>query len=172
MNLINKPTNNSNKQVWNQFIKQHAPYRYHFTLTFSRSLSDEESYKAMMFYLHLINQKIFGSRYKKNNNHLEGFIFAERQLNGTVHYHSLIKNNDLFNEEGKPSLHDHVFNLASKVKKADCFSGYTDKGVISHFGVRLDDVYNDGIIDYLTKTMPSRGEDTSRFRLCKNSNLS
>ncbi len=148
---------NTNKQTWNQFIKGKGPYKYHLTITFTTQLSGDTAYKSMLFYLHLLNQKIFGSRYKKKSLHIEGFVFAESQIDGNTHYHILIKDNPLFHVADKPSFKHHVFDLLTKVKSGK------SRQLMHPNGVQLDEVYSDDIIGYVTKTMPRYGQDTAGF---------
>jgi hypothetical protein len=150
------------KEAWNQFIQDHGPYKYHFTITFNTHLSDDESFKSMVFYLHLLNQKIFGARYKKNNQHLEGFIFAESHIDGDTHYHLLLKDNPLFHAVGKPPLVDHINTLLSKVKKPGRF-GHTERQVLSPVGICFDEINDNGIIGYFIKTLRRYSNDKAQF---------
>lgn len=149
---------NKNKQVWNQFIEEQGPYQYHLTITFNTQISDNIAYKSMMFYLHLLNQKIFGSRYKKKGLHVEGFIFAESHIDGSTHYHMLLKDNALFRVAEKPSLKDHVYGLLPNVKL-----GNTNRQIISPIGVHFGVVEDNGIIEYFIKTMKNYDLDTAEF---------
>ncbi len=150
------------KDAWHQFIQDHGPYKYHFTVTFNTTLSDHESFKSMMFYMHLLNQRIFGSRYKKNNQHIEGFIFAESHIDGDTHYHLLLKDNPLFHAAGKPSLADHINTLLSKVKKSGRF-GHTARQVLSPVGICFDEINDNGIIGYFIKTLRRYSDDKAQF---------
>lgn len=150
--------NHDYKEAWSQFIQDKGPFQYHLTTTFNTKISDNIAYKSMMFYLHLLNQKIFGSRYKKKGLHIEGFIFAESHKDGTTHYHLLLEDNELFHVADKPSLQEHVNNSIVKVKL-----GNSNRQIISPVGVRLDEVYSSDIIEYTIKSMPSYGQDTARF---------
>lgn len=150
--------NHNYKEIWNQFIEEHGPYKFHLTITFTTKISDDTAYKSLLFYLHLLNQKVFGSRYKKKGLHIEGFVFAESHKDGTTHYHSLLKDNELFHVEGKPPLEDHVKNLMAKVKL-----GNSNRQLISPIGVRLDEIYSSDIIGYTIKSMPSYREDSADF---------
>ena len=149
---------NNYKEAWNQFIQEQGSYQYHLTITFNTKISDNIAYKSMMFNLHLLNQKIFGSRYKKKGLHIEGFIFAEAHKDGNTHYHLLLLDNELFNVADKSSLEEHVNNSMGKVKL-----GNSNRQIISPVGVRLDEIYSSDIIGYTIRSMPSYGQDTARF---------
>ncbi len=150
--------NNTYKEAWSQFIQEQGSYQYHMTITFNTKISDNIAYKSMMFYLHLLNQKIFGSRYKKKGLHIEGFIFAESHKDETTHYHLLLEDNALFHVEDKPSLEEHANNLMSKVKL-----GNSNRQIISPVGVHFGVVEDNGIIEYFIKSMKRYGLETGEL---------
>jgi len=160
-------TNTANRFDWNKYLLEAGPYGYFVTITFKQGkygLSDAEAFSSMNFLLHILNGQIFGSWYTKRNKYLTGFAFAERHQTEGLHFHLLIKDHPKLNQPDKPSLKEHLFANLNKVKKTDYKKGGTSYELLDPLGIDIKDVYNDdGIVDYLTKTMKGKNKNNGDF---------
>jgi len=160
-------TKTANRSDWNKYLLDAGPYRYHITITLRQGkyrLPDAEAFSSLNFLLHILNRQIFGSSYKKRNQYLTGFAFAERHQTEGLHFHLLIKNHPKLDQPDKPSLKEHLFANLNKVKKSDYKKGGTSYELLDPLGIRIQDVYCDEeIVDYLTKTMKGKNKNNGDF---------
>lgn len=164
---MNQPiTRTANRSDWKEYLLQAGPYRYCITITFKQGkygLPDAEAFSSLNFLLHILNRKIFGGWYKNRNNYLTGFAFAERHQKEGLHFHLLIKDHPKLDQPDKPSLEQHLFANLDKVKKTD-HKGRTTYELLDPIGVKVKNIYcDDGIIDYLTKTMEWKNKNNGDF---------
>ena len=160
-------TKTANRSDWNKYLLEAGPYRYCITITFKQGkcgLSDAEAFSSLNFLLHILNRQIFGSWYKKRYQYLTGFAFAERHQTEGLHFHLLIKNHPKLDQPDKPSLKEHLFSNLHKVKKTNRQKGGTSYELLDPIGVDIQDVDSeDGIVDYLTKTMKGKNKNNGNF---------
>jgi hypothetical protein len=165
---MNQPiTKTASRSDWKQFLLDAGPYRYHITITFKQKkygLPDAEAFSSLNFLLHILNRKIFGAHYKERYNYLTGFAFAERHQKEGLHFHLLIKDHPKLDQPDKPSLKQHLSANLYKVKKTDHKKGRTTYELLHPVGIDIEDVYSDeGIVDYLTKTMEGKNRNNGEF---------
>jgi len=139
-----------------RFIQRYT-YQYVIHLTFvmynSKSkkinyyIPEEVQRQSINFLLYLLNRKMFGRNYKKNDAYLKGFIFREKkELADNPHYHILIEDDPVFTDTSKPSFETHLRNLLHIPRTP------TNKKSFHPAGVSVEKIYaENGIIEYCNK---------------------
>lgn len=141
------------------FILEQGPYLYHVTFTTAVSTSDIQVITSFNFLIKCLNRALFGHNYSKNNNHLGGSVFAERQANSNIHFHVMISSCPLLEGMTKTDFESVLQAQLSKVKTIK-----SKRPMFHPIGVQIDYVSNsEGLIDYLTKTMKGRNYDKYDF---------
>lgn len=156
---MNNNTPDSLKSYLQNFILDQGPYSYHVTFTTAVSTSDIQVITSFNFLIKCLNRALFGHNYSKNNNHLGGSVFAERQANSNIHFHVMISSCPLLDEMTKTDFESVLHTQLSKVKTIK-----SKRPMFHPVGVQIDCVSNsEGLIDYLTKTMKGRSHSTYDF---------
>lgn len=107
-----------------------APLSYYITLTFGTApadlgarlvleLSDTEARRYLSYFVHLINQKLFGQHYKRKGRHLKGIVTQEDQRNGNPHFNILLFSDLKFISLGQVRFEEICFEARRKVHKTD-----------------------------------------------------
>ncbi|MBW9259070.1 MAG: hypothetical protein K1562_15775 [Candidatus Thiodiazotropha sp. (ex. Lucinisca nassula)] len=145
----------NNKQMrdeWIQFIADSGPYRFMLTVTYKYSLPDDKSIQYFDKLLHFVNRKLYGMKYKRKGIYLKGFVFAERNKRGALHFHILVKDDAVVNQFSRFKFEQLVYRFGAKIEHTSK-SGHGYQ-VINNEGLDVADIYDEiGIADYLTKTM-------------------
>lgn len=122
-------TYNRLAKQYKNFIEDCGPYIYFITLTFGGNCTHVLAQcKNTNFLLHLLNQRIYKKRYKKNKLFMEGFAFFEKHMSvksaDRFHIHLLIKYNDRYLEEGFSieELIDEAIDIVRDTNKNRIFS--------------------------------------------------
>ena len=145
---------NNYRNTWINFINSTGIFEYFLTITFDYGTSRQTCYKSTNLLLHRINQRIFGRRYKKNNQFITGFSFTELQKSGQPHFHIIINTDHQYALKNKPSFELHLtrqlykfgynyFSLAQKKHNSLLINNVVLKPVYSQ----------KNLISYCTKTM-------------------
>jgi hypothetical protein len=144
------------RKAYMDFVLNNGPFEYFITLTFKHSQREEDCNQQINFLLSLMNRKLFGRKY--SNQIMEGFAFAEphRFFRNSVHYHLVIKGDEVFHLEGKKTIQEHFRGCLSKVK---CYR--TGLAAFDERGCDFKKVYDQGgLIKYLTKSFEVRDDAT------------
>jgi hypothetical protein len=127
------------KKEWCRLIDKEE-YKYFVTLTFTRYVPEDVQRKSIEELLHFLNGKMFGRKYKKHNEYLQGYIFKENKylkhknsnplrnptknvLSRHDHYHILIQDNNIFYDNTKPTLETHLFQQIHKIREPHYLNG-------------------------------------------------
>jgi hypothetical protein len=78
-------------QTWAGFLEKYNPYHWYGHLTFQDDTHPEQADKLFMLWVHILNRKIYGSNYWKDQS--KGVYWArgtEYQKRGVIHYHFIM----------------------------------------------------------------------------------
>lgn len=118
-----------NKTYYEDMIAT-APLAYYLTLTFGTAptdlggkllleLSDGEARQYLSYFVHLLNQRLFGQHYKQKDHHLKGFVTQEDQRNGNPHFNILVLSDPKLISLGQERFEEICFQARKKVHKTD-----------------------------------------------------
>jgi len=147
------------------FIRQHGPFAYYFTLTFPKRQTDDTCTQQINHLLYLLNKKIFRN---STTDYLTGFCVYERHgdfANNSIHCHALIRHDPRLDPESKPSFLDHFLNLINS-NKIRIVRNYrvTDEPAFRLNCCNIQRIYNEEkLYEYMTKTI-DRNFDFNYFK--------
>jgi len=147
---------------WMEWISANGPYDFHLSTSFVRDYSESVARSHFNYFIHRLNQELYGKKYKQRGFYLQGLVFMERQARGAIHYHGLIKHDDIFCADDNRSFESYVMNMLPEIREMDFITKkHTGRSVFNDKGVKVDAVwYEAGIIDYLTKMVPLMNGDS------------
>lgn len=146
------------RDEWNDLIASHGPYDMFTTLTFSRKVSDSEAIGSYNFLLHEISKKLW-KRHKKKGLFNSGFVFAERQANDNLHFHSLVKFSPTLTAYAK-DCYEGTYRSCAKILTAE--RNGRDVPITESVGIDIQSCdNNERLIDYLTKEMKGSNKGVS-----------
>jgi hypothetical protein len=119
--------------------------KYSLTITFRNGTSNKATQDGFNKLIHLLNQRIFGRRYKKKDLFITGIVARECQLNGTLHYHAILRENGtkLPNKNDFDKILEECILKIKSQPKYSSSSIYDDnQNVVTEQKMRL--VANDG----------------------------
>jgi hypothetical protein len=98
-----KSTTPSMYEPWKRTIASNGSNSHLWTLSFIHPYSDEAAIRGLAQWSKFVNRKIFGPRWKKQGNCIEGVVVAERHViskdvRGRLHFHMLIKEHDTLSQ--------------------------------------------------------------------------
>lgn len=152
-------SDNSIRARYIDFIKQHGPFAYFFTITFPKRQTDDACTQQINQLLYLLNNKIYGKR--NTTEYLTGFCFYEKHglsANNLVHCHGIIKHDPKLDPDCKQSFPDHFWMLINN-KKIRIVRNHivTDEPAFGPNCCDIQRIYNENtLIEYLTKTITER----------------
>lgn len=156
---MNNNTTDSLKSYLQNFILEQGPYLYHVTFTTAVSTSDIQVIISFNFLIKCLNRALFGHNYSKDEKHLTGSVFAERQANSNIHFHVMISSCPLLEEMTKTDFESVLYAQLPKVK-----TPRSKRPMFYPIGVQVDYISDsEGLVDYLTKTMKGRNHDKYDF---------
>lgn len=86
----------SYSRLWKSWA-DHSEISHYLTVTFGSAetpltlvLSDREARKYLSYFIHLVNQRVYGRRYKELGKHLRGLVTQEYQKSGNPHFNLLL----------------------------------------------------------------------------------
>lgn len=144
--------NDNFRTYWNDYISNQRPYDIFSTLTFAKQLTDAYAIKSYNFLLHQLSKTLFGQRYKRKMLFNEGFVFAERQVNGNLHFHSIIKFHQKLSSYQKDCYEGIYRSCAAKLTAPN--RNLEPVVITDPQGIDIQPYDNNlTLIDYLTKAM-------------------
>lgn len=76
--------------AWVQFIEKYEPYFWYLTLTFRDYVSQNRVEKQFYRLVRIINETLYGKRYRERGKGVHWVYAIERQKRGVLHIHALI----------------------------------------------------------------------------------
>lgn len=146
-----------------QWIKSNGPYSHFFTVTFPSRIPDLGKYELCNRLLRRMNKSIYGRYWNKIGCYLQGFCFVEKQLNGAIHFHLIIRHDEEFYVEGKRSLRGHFLDQAMalgavppRVRKVGAPKGLDCQPIFSNDDINIKEGFylrgkGDDLIHYCLK---------------------
>jgi len=84
------------KDAWVHFIKSYEPYTWYVTLTFKEPKHPESADKAFFRWIRLINECLYGRRYREKKKGVTWIKCMEYQKRDVIHFHCLIGDPHLY----------------------------------------------------------------------------
>ena len=142
------------KQGYIDWIDEYE-YCYFVTFTFQYEYTVLQGIQHINKLMRYANEQIFGKRYFKKNQFLDGFVVVEKHKSGSPHYHMIIKKDSKIDMKGKLEVKDILEIQSRKVTMNIGKSGIRIFGTKS---IDIREVYSDDIVGYVTKDIwKSRG---------------
>jgi len=75
---------------WVKFIERFEPYHWYITLTFKDEVSQGRAEKQFRRFIRLVNESLYGRRYRNRGTGVSWVKAIERQRRGVIHFHALV----------------------------------------------------------------------------------
>jgi len=77
-------------EAWVKFIERFEPYHWYTTLTFKNEVTQGRAEKQFKRFVRLINESLYGRRYRNKGTGVSWVKAVERQRRGVIHFHALV----------------------------------------------------------------------------------
>jgi len=77
-------------EAWVKFIERFEPYHWYSTLTFKNEVTQGRAEKQFRRFIRLINESLYGRRYRNRGTGVSWVKAVERQRRGVIHFHALV----------------------------------------------------------------------------------
>jgi len=77
-------------EAWVEFIERFEPYHWYSTLTFKNEVTQGRAEKQFKRFIRLINESLYGRRYRNRGTGVSWVKAVERQRRGVIHFHALV----------------------------------------------------------------------------------
>jgi len=142
------------RDAWINFIKRYEPFTWYVTLTFKEPKHPESADKAFFRWIRLINECLYGRRYREKKKGVTWIKCMEYQKRDVIHFHCLIGDPHLY----KLKRFDFIEAWKSDCyrSKPDCYTGI--KELVNGFATIFKYDATRGAVNYCSKYVLKGGE--------------